>query len=144
ARRPELFEGLFDASSFEMPPEAEEVAAALGGEMRGQPYDLALDRALPRGNERRFALGVQLIDQRRDPLEVALGYSRVAEGALIALADAAVGEFEAVHGKFDEGELLILALGRLGGCALTHASDLDIIYLHTAAPGTASNGGKPL
>ena len=144
ARRPELFEGLFDASSFEMPPEAEDFAASLSAEMAGQPYDVALDRARRRVNERRFALGVQLIDQRRDPLEVALGYSRVAEGALIALADAAVGEFEAVHGTFDDGELLILALGRLGGCALTHASDLDMIYLHTAASGTASNGGKPL
>ena len=144
ARRPELFEGLFDASSFEMPPDAQDFAASLAREMRGQPYDVALDRARRRVNERRFALGVQLIDQRRDPLEVALGYSRVAEGALIALADAAVGEFEESHGGFDQGELLILALGRLGGCALTHASDLDIIYLHTASPGTASNGSKPL
>jgi len=144
ARRPELFEGLFDASSFEMPPTADEFARLLGAEMRGQPYDLALDRARRRVNERRFALGVQLIDQRRDPLEVALGYARVAEGTIVALADAAVGEFEKVHGQFEQGELLILGLGRLGGCALTHASDLDIIYLHTAPPGTASNGSKPL
>jgi glutamate-ammonia-ligase adenylyltransferase len=95
-------------------------------------------------NERRFALGVQLIDKRRDPLEVALGYARVAEGTLIALADAAVREFEEAHGKFEDGELLILGLGRLGGCALTYASDLDIIYLHSAPPGTASSGPKPL
>jgi glutamate-ammonia-ligase adenylyltransferase len=144
ARRPELFEGLFDASSFEMPPEANEFAASLTAEMRGQPYDVALDRARRRVNERRFALGVQLIDQRRDPLEVALGYARVAEGTLVALADAAVSEFREAHGIFDEGELLILGLGRLGGCALTHASDLDIIYLHTAPSGAASNGPKPL
>src|SRR5204863_169641 len=124
ARRPELFEGLFDASSFEMPPEAEEFATALTEEMRGHPYDLALDRVRRRVNERRFALGVQLIDRRRDPLEVASGYARVAEGTLVALADAAVREFEEAHGKFDEGELIILGLGRLGGCALTHASDL--------------------
>ena len=39
--------------------------------MRGQPYDVALDRARRLVNERRFALGVQLIDRRRDPLEVA-------------------------------------------------------------------------
>ena len=144
ARRPELFEGLFDASSFEMPPPPEEFAALLTAEMRGHPYDVALDRVRRRVNERRFALGVHLIDQRRDPLEVALGYARVAEGALIALAQAAVAEFEEAHGRFGEGELIILGLGRLGGCALTHASDLDIIYLHSAQPGTASNGRKPL
>ena len=144
ARRPELFEGLFDASSFEMPPPPEEFAALLTAEMRGHPYDVALDRVRRRVNERRFALGVQLIDQRRDPLEVALGYARVAEGALIALAQAAVAEFEQAHGRFGEGELIILGLGRLGGCALTHASDLDIIYLHSAQPGTVSDGPKPL
>jgi len=144
ARRPELFEGLFDASSFEMPPEAEEFAASLSSEMRGHPYDVALDRVRRRVNERRFALGVQLIDRRRDPLEVANGYARVAEGTLVALADAAVREFEEVHGRFDEGELIILGLGRLGGCALTHASDLDLIYLHSAPAGSASNGPKPL
>ena len=144
ARRPELFEGLFDASSFEMPPNPEEFAASLTAEMRGHPYDVALDRVRRRVNERRFALGVQLIDQRRDPLEVASGYASVAEGTLVALADAAVREFEEAHGRFDEGELIILGLGRLGGCALTHASDLDLIYLHSAPAGSVSNGPKPL
>jgi [glutamine synthetase] adenylyltransferase / [glutamine synthetase]-adenylyl-L-tyrosine phosphorylase len=75
---------------------------------------------------------------------VAAGYSRVAEGTLVALANAAVAEFEESHGRFPGGELVILGLGRLGGCELTHASDLDIIYLHTAEPGTASDGPKPL
>jgi glutamate-ammonia-ligase adenylyltransferase len=39
---------------------------------------------------------------------------------------------------------MILGLGRLGGCSLTHASDLDLIYLYTGEPGVPSNGGKPL
>jgi glutamate-ammonia-ligase adenylyltransferase len=144
ARRPELFEGLFDATSFEMPPPPGEFAADLGLAMRGHPYDVALDRARRVVNERRFALGVQLIDRRRDPLEVALGYARVAEGTLLALGTTAVQEFEQMHGRFPGGELVVLGLGRLGGCALTHASDLDIVYLHTAQAGTVSDGPKPL
>jgi glutamate-ammonia-ligase adenylyltransferase len=144
ARRPELFEGLFDASSFEMPSSAEDFAQRLSGAMRGHPYDVALDRARRLVNERRFALGVQLIDRRRDPLEVAVGYARVAEGTLLALGEAAVREFEEVHGGFPGAELLVLGLGRLGGCELTHASDLDLIYLHTAGPDGRSDGRKPL
>jgi [glutamine synthetase] adenylyltransferase / [glutamine synthetase]-adenylyl-L-tyrosine phosphorylase len=144
SRRPELFEGLFDASSFEMPPEATEFAELLGGAMRGQSYDVALDRVRRLVNERRFALGVQLINRRRDPLEVTEGYARVAEGALVALARAAVDEFEATHGAFPGGELIVLALGRFGGHSLTHASDLDVIYLHTGAQGGVSDGAKPL
>jgi len=144
ARRPELFEGLFDASSFQMPPEVSELAELLGRAMQGQSYDEALDRIRRLVNERRFALGVQLIDRRRDPLEVTEGYARVAEGALVALADAAVEEFATMHGRFPDGELVILGLGRFGGHALTHASDLDLIYLHTAEQGGMSDGPKPL
>ena len=143
-RRPELFEGLFDESSFEMPPDADKFAELLTHVMKGHPYDVALDKARRLVNERRFALGVQLIDRRRDPLEVTEGYARVAEGALVALGEAASGEFEKAHGEFPGGELAMLALGRFGGHSLTHASDLDIIYLHTAAEGGASNGEKPL
>ena len=144
ARRPELLEGLFDASSFDPPPPPEEFAGRLSDTMRGKPYDVALDRARRLVNERRFALGVQLIDQRDDPLKIAAGYARVAEGTLLALADAAVSEFESAHGKIPGGELVVLGLGRLGGCSLTHASDLDLIYLYTGEPGVPSDGAKPL
>jgi glutamate-ammonia-ligase adenylyltransferase len=143
-RRPELFEGLFDASSFEMPPEASAFAELLGQAMRGHSYDVALDRVRRLVNERRFALGVQLIDRRRDPLEVTEGYARVAEGTLVALGNAAREEFEETHGEFPGAELLVLALGRFGGHSLTHASDLDIIYLHNAPAGGTSTGRKPL
>ena len=144
ARRPELFEGLFDASSFAMPPAADQFASLLEGAMTGHGYDVALDRVRRLVNERRFALGVQLIDRHRDPLEVAEGYAHVAEGTLNALAAAAKGEFEKTHGRFPGGELVVLGLGRLGGCELTHASDLDLIYLHTADSGGSSDGIKPL
>jgi len=144
ARRPELLEGLFDSSSFDPPPAADAFAADLGKVLGADPYDIALDKVRRLVNERRFALGVQLIDRRSDPLEVAAGYSRVAEGTVQALARAAAWEFEDVHGRFPGGELVIVALGRLGGCELTHASDLDIVYLHTAPPDGSSNGKKPL
>ncbi len=143
-RRPELFEGLFDASSFSMPPPAAEFAGRLGDAMRGQPYDVALDRARRLVNERRFALGIQLIDRVRDPLEVTEGYARVAEGALVALGTAAADEFRLAHGDFAASEIVLLGLGRLGGHALTHASDLDLIYLHNAGPGGGSDGRRPL
>lgn len=143
-RRPELFEGLFDASCFEMPQPAAEFAELLAHAMEGHPYDVGLDRVRRLVNERRFALGVQLIDLRRDPLDVTEGYARVAEGTLVALGLAATDEFEKMHGHFPGAELVVLGLGRLGGHSLTHASDLDLIYLHTAEQGGVSDGRKPL
>jgi glutamate-ammonia-ligase adenylyltransferase len=144
ARRPELLDTLLDSSCFEPPPAAEKFAAILGQEIAGRPYDVAIDRARRIINERRFALGVQLIDLREPPLAVGAGYARVAEGALVALAEAAVAEFEEAHGRFPGAELVILGLGRLGGGVLTNASDLDLIYLFTDPKADQSDGSKPL
>ena len=144
ARRPELFEGLFDASCFAMPPPAGEFAELLTRAMSGHPYDVGLDRVRRLVNERRFALGVQLIDRHRDPLDVTEGYARVAEGTVVALGQASEREFEIPHGRFPGSELVVLGLGRLGGHSLTHASDLDLIYLHSADQGGISVGAKPL
>jgi glutamate-ammonia-ligase adenylyltransferase len=127
-----------------MPPEPTEIAALLRQTMKGQSYDVALDRTRRLVNERRFALGVQLIDRRRDPLEVTEGYARVAEGALVALGEEAADQFRTNHGSFPDGELVALGLGRFGGHSLTHASDLDLIYLHTVEQGGTSDGPKPL
>ena len=97
-----------------------------------------------RVNERRFALGAQIVAAHTDPLEVAEGYARVAEAAIGVLADATIAEFEAAHGKVPGSELLILGLGRLGGEALTHASDLDLVYLFSGSHEDESDGPKPL
>nr|MBA2770721.1 glutamine-synthetase adenylyltransferase [Sphingomonas sp.] len=144
ARRPGLIDTLLDASCFDPPPRADEFARFLAEEMRGKPYDLAIDRARRIVNERRFALGVQLVDQRRDALSIGQGYASVAEGALVALAGAAVAEFEAAHGTFPGAELIVMGLGRLGGEVLTHASDLDLIYLFTPPAAETSTGARPL
>jgi glutamate-ammonia-ligase adenylyltransferase len=144
ARRPELLDSLLDSSCFDPPPPVAEFAEFLEAEMKGHPFDVAIDRARRLINERRFALGLQLIDLREDPLTVGEGYARVAEGALDALASGAVAEFEEMHGQFPGAELLVLGLGRLGGGVLTNASDLDIIYLFTDPKAEQSDGPKPL
>ena len=142
ARRPALMDSLLDSSCFDPPPAAADFAAFLTAEMRGKPYDLAIDRARRIVNERRFALGVQLVDRRDDPLSIGRGYANVAEGALVALAGAAVAEFEAAHGRLAGAELVVIGLGRLGGQVLTSASDLDLIYLFTDPSAEVSDGDE--
>src|SRR4029079_15814599 len=74
----------------------------------------------------------------------AAGLSRVAEAALATAAGAACEEFERVDGRIPGGGLLVLGLGRLGGGTLTHASDLDVVYLFTGEIGIESDGARPL
>ena len=143
ARRPALLDGLIDASSFLQPLDVNEAADLLRGEP-SESYDTTLDRVRRAVGERRFALGVQLVTGHRDPLELAEGYAALAEGTIVTLAEAAAREFERAHGRIEGGELLILALGRLGGMALTHASDLDLVFLYNGPQSALSDGARPL
>ena len=69
ARRPVLLDGLIDASSFAAPPERAAFAERLMAGRARRDYDEELDRVRRLVNERRFALGVQLIVEHRDPLD---------------------------------------------------------------------------
>ncbi|MEO9635543.1 MAG: bifunctional [glutamine synthetase] adenylyltransferase/[glutamine synthetase]-adenylyl-L-tyrosine phosphorylase [Parasphingorhabdus sp.] len=144
AQRAELFDGLIDATALDLPPSVEKLAEQFARTEPGDDYQILLDRVRARVGEKRFALGVQLIEGRHDALEISAGYSRVAEAAIQVLADATILEFEQAHGKIMDGALLILALGRLGGEALTHASDLDLIFLFTGDHSADSDGRRSL
>jgi len=143
-RRPTLLDGLIDESSFAEPPDAPALAERLLELTRGEPFDIALDRLRRMIGERRFALGVQLLAAHRDPIAIAEGYSDLAEAAIVVLAELVQQEFARTHGIVPGAALVVLGLGRLGGRALTHASDLDIIYLFDAPQGAQSDGRKPL
>ncbi|MFL6723281.1 MAG: bifunctional [glutamine synthetase] adenylyltransferase/[glutamine synthetase]-adenylyl-L-tyrosine phosphorylase [Sphingomicrobium sp.] len=143
-RRPTLLDGLIDESSFAPPPDAPTMSERLQELAKGEPFDIALDRLRRMVGERRFALGVQLLAAHRDPITIAEGYSDLAEATIVALSGLVQAEFARTYGHVPGGELIVLGLGRLGGRALTHASDLDLIYLFDAPPGAQSDGAKPL
>ncbi len=143
-RRPTLLDGLIDESSFAPPPDAPPLAQRFLEVVRGEAFDLALDRLRRMVGERRFALGVQLLAAHRDPIVIAEGYSDLAEATIVALTQLVQAEFSKTYGAVPGGELVVLGLGRLGGRALTHASDLDLIYLFAAPPGAQSDGAKAL
>ncbi|MBC2670325.1 bifunctional [glutamine synthetase] adenylyltransferase/[glutamine synthetase]-adenylyl-L-tyrosine phosphorylase [Novosphingobium piscinae] len=144
AARPDLLDPLIDASAFDLPGGVAELVAEFSAGEADDDYERLLDRVRRRVGERRFTLGVQLIEGATDPLALAAANARVAEAALRVLADAATAEFEAAHGKVPGGELVVLGLGRFGGGALTHASDLDLIYLFTGDFAVESDGPRPL
>ncbi|MFM2100688.1 MAG: hypothetical protein RLZZ366_2227 [Pseudomonadota bacterium] len=141
SRRAELLDGLIDASALNPVGSVAEIAGLLRIDA---PTELLLDHVRKVVGELRFALGTQIIQAASDPIEVSAGYARVAEAAVEVVTHAVIRAFEAVHGKVPGSEFVILALGRLGGGELTHASDLDLIYLFTGDYRAESDGPKPL
>ncbi|MES2491783.1 MAG: bifunctional [glutamine synthetase] adenylyltransferase/[glutamine synthetase]-adenylyl-L-tyrosine phosphorylase [Pseudomonadota bacterium] len=144
ARRADLLDPLIDATAFDLPGTVAELAAEFSCGEADDDYERLLDRVRRKVGERRFAVGVQLIEGATDPLAIAAANARVAEAALGVLAAAAASEFEKVHGRVPGADLMVLGLGRLGGGALTHASDLDLVYVFTGAHERESDGARPL
>lgn len=143
ALRPSLFDRLVDRTALGPVPDVEWLAAEMRGD-RVLDAEALLDRVRVIVAEYRFALGVQIIEGAADPIDVARGYGRVAEAAVQVVTARVVADFEAAHGKVPGAELVILALGRMGGGLLTHASDLDLIYLFTGDFNAESDGDRPL
>ncbi|MCR5871747.1 MULTISPECIES: bifunctional [glutamate--ammonia ligase]-adenylyl-L-tyrosine phosphorylase/[glutamate--ammonia-ligase] adenylyltransferase [unclassified Sphingomonas] len=144
ARRVDLLDGLIDASALAPVGPVAELAKAMTQREAGDDYQRLLDHVRQIVGEKRFALGAQIVAGAGDPLEVSAGYARVAEAALAVLAQATVEEFAVRHGRVPGSELVILALGRFGGGALTHASDLDLVFVFTGDHLGESDGEKPL
>lgn len=144
SRRADLLDTLIDMTAFDLPGRVDTIAARLGRTEPGEDYQCLLDAVRRRVGEMRFALGVQLIEQANGALDVAAALSRVAESAIAVLARATEAEFAKVHGTVPDARLVILGLGRLGGGALTHASDLDLVFLFSGDFAGESDGARPL
>jgi len=144
ARKPELLDTLVDKDALDLPGDIPAIMARMRGAAAREDYEALLDAIRIVTGEIRFALGIQLIEGLADPLAIARALSRTAEAALALATEATVAEFAAKHGRIAGSELLILGLGRLGGGALTHASDLDIVYLFTGDFAAQSDGARPL
>ena len=144
ARRVELLDPLIDRSAFDLPGSVATIEASLHPHEHDADYQQTLDTVRREVGERRFALGAQLVEGTSDALAVAGALARIAEAAIEVLADATVVEFERVHGQVPGSRLAILGLGRLGGGALTHASDLDLVFLFSGEHTGESDGARAL
>jgi glutamate-ammonia-ligase adenylyltransferase len=144
ARRADLLDPLIDASAFDLPGDVTALVARFGAVEQDGDYQQALDRVRRHVGELRFILGVQLIEAENDPLDISAALARTAEAAIEVLASATIAEFEQAHGRIAGSQFLILGLGRIGGGALTHASDLDLVYLFSGEHSGESDGAKPL
>jgi glutamate-ammonia-ligase adenylyltransferase len=142
ARRPSLLDVLLEPAS--PLPDIAAASTELASVCRNLEGEQLLDRVRIWTSERRFALGVQLIDGTVTPADASRELSLMAEAAVGLLACAVTAEFTARHGEVPGGRLVPLALGRFGGGQLTAQSDLDLVFLFTGSYEALSTGQPPL
>ncbi len=143
-QRPELLDILIDRSALDLPGSVDRLYQEMMREEPGDDYERHLDRLRFVTAENRFSLGVQLVNGLADPLDIGRALARLAEAGVRTAAQRAGEEFATKHGRMSDGELVIVGLGRLGGGLLTHASDLDMIYMFTGKLEEESDGDRPL
>ena len=144
ARRPERLDVLIDEQPLGPPLSVEEIAERMRQGAARDDYEARLDAIRRETGEARFILGLRLIEAESPPVEIARVLSNLAEAAISVAAEAAEREFAREHGSIQGGEPVILGLGRLGGRVLTHASDLDLVYLFTGDFSAQSDGPRAL
>lgn len=145
ARDPALFDVMLSPDAFAPLPDADALTAGLASLCRGaQGLEDILDRVRRWTAELRFQLGAQLIEGHADALVVGRSLADCADAAIRILAPVVADDFARSHGRVPGGELIVLALGRHGGRAMTHASDLDLVFLFSGHHETLSDGARPL
>ena len=146
AQRPALLDAVLSAE-FAAPLAdgaglAADLAAVLGG---ARDFEDILDLLRRWSDERRFQVGVRLLQATLDGSAAGVALADIAATALAALLPAVTADFARVHGSVPGGAFAIVALGRLGSREMTAASDLDLILIYDApAEGAGSDGVRPL
>lgn len=144
ARRPELLDVLLDARPVDFTDYATLIGEKMGATPGRADYEARLDNIRRVTGEERFSLGVRLIEGEDEPMQIGAALAASAEAAIGVAVEAATAEFTRAHGTIAGSELIVLGLGRLGGGLLTHASDLDMIYLFTGDFAAQSSGPRTI
>jgi [glutamine synthetase] adenylyltransferase / [glutamine synthetase]-adenylyl-L-tyrosine phosphorylase len=120
----------------------ERLAATLA---EASSYEDVLDRARIFGQEQAFLIGVRVLAGSLGARQAGAAFADLADILVAAVVDKARQEFECQHGRIANGQIALVAMGKLGGREMTAASDLDLILLYDfSEKATSSDRGRPL
>lgn len=108
-------------------------------------FEEALDAARRVARERGFLISLDILKGTLCAEDAGAAFAALAEAVIASLYAPAADDLARRHGRIEGGELAVVAMGKLGGCEMTAASDLDLIFIYDH-PGdvTASDGPAPL
>jgi len=142
ARRPRLLDAVLDPGFFGAVPTPERRRELVAGAIaEARDYQDALDRARIVGREQGFLIGVRVISGTISARQAGEAYAALAETLIAALAERVEKELIDQHGRMPGGQAAVIAMGKLGGCEMTAASDLDLIVVYDYEGDTAQSDG---
>lgn len=141
----EQLEAVLAPGFFSELPERTRLEEQLAAELAtARDFEDSLDILRRWTNDQRFRAAVHTLRRLSETPACARFLSDVAQVGLRALTPRVEDEFARRHGRFQEGGIALLALGKLGGREMTIRSDLDLIMIHAAGAEQMSDGDKPI
>ncbi len=96
-------------------------------------------------HEKQFRIGVRILAEPNDALTRGQAFADIADIAVAKIMPAALQDVAQAHGEVEEGEMLILGMGKFGGREMSMNSDLDMIMICDAPDfQSETKGTKPL
>lgn len=146
SRHTSLLDNLLTQGFFDLPPDGADLDVELDG-MLAQARDFVetLDLCRRWANDRRFQIGMLTLRNRIGPESAGRALSDIADTVLSRLQPRVEEEFARQHGHIPGAGFAIVAMGKMGSREMTATSDLDLILIYDAPPGSdASDGPKSL
>ncbi|NLF06571.1 MAG: bifunctional [glutamate--ammonia ligase]-adenylyl-L-tyrosine phosphorylase/[glutamate--ammonia-ligase] adenylyltransferase [Pirellulaceae bacterium] len=146
---PGMIDGLMDGLVLDKPPTREELGDKLAELCRGAEDIAPILHSFK--NDQQLCVGVRDILGKEDVRATTGALSDIAETCLSVIAARESMRLSARYGPPAVGdgpragepcELVVLALGKLGGREMNYHSDLDLIFLYEAEGGTAPPPGS--
>ena len=139
-RHPMLFDLVLFHDFFAPLVAADAFESDLRTAIRDVSVEAALEMITRMTRERRFRAEVQRLSGVADRTALGHALADSAEAVIRVIADLARADMTRRHGAI-EGDLVVIAMGRLGLHDLTATSDLDLVFAWDA-PGDAQSAGR--
>ncbi len=131
SRRSQILDAVIDPAFFGDLPSPDTLNELVSGQLSdAQDYQECLDRARKIGQEQAFLIGVRILSGTIGADQAGDAYAALAQSFIAALHEQVEREMVLRHGQVTNSEVVVIAMGKLGGREMTAASDLDLITVY--------------
>ncbi|MBK1638768.1 bifunctional glutamine synthetase adenylyltransferase/deadenyltransferase [Rhodothalassium salexigens DSM 2132] len=133
AKRPALLDAVLDPGFYEPLADADALETELAAVLARAPdYEEALESARRWLAERRFQVGVHILEALTTVEDAAASLTDLADATLRALLPVVEAHYAERYGRIAGGGLAVIAMGKYGGRELSFTSDLDVVLVYRA------------
>ncbi len=143
SRQPRILEAVLEPGFFGPLP-SQSALSELAEDLvpNGLPLDEAMDRMRVFCREQKFRVGVRVLSETVSAEEAGHGFTQIADCVINRLLRAVCDDIERQHGLVERGRVAVIAMGKLGGCEMTAASDLDLVVVYDHAVDCLASSGS--